>query len=179
MFCGKCGTPLNSNEKFCGNCGVKVDNTPVQQYNNMPVKKKLNSFIYIVPIVMVSVIIVAVLLILGSKSDGNSNIYGKWECNDDIIFKLNSNKTFEMYNKDDKDELYVKGKYRVNSKTKDTNKSNIMKYSLTLTANQRVVEGETYSGSLSNKYEIAMSTDDLDEMVMINEKTYNIYYCKK
>ena len=184
MFCGNCGAPLNSNEKFCGNCGAKQNNVQVQ--NNTLIQKKTNPVVYIVPIVIAIVVIITAIAIIsgvfhaiGSNSNSSSSIYGAWKCSDDTTIKLNKDKTFEMYDSHDKDELYVKGKYSIDEKIKDTNKANVVKYRLTLTTSYRVIDGETYDGLFSNKYEMALSTYNSDEMVMINEKTYNMYYCSK
>lgn len=176
MFCGNCGSPLNGKNSFCGNCGAQVNNTPTNQ--GMPTRKKINPIIYIIPII-VFIIVVAIIVAHSLNSNSSSDVYGTWNCQDDIAVVFNKDKTFVMYNTYDKAELYVKGKYSIDKKIKDTNKDNIIKYSLTLTASHRVVDGETYDGSLSNKYEMVLSTDNLNEMAMVNEKTYNIYYCSK
>ena len=168
MFCGNCGSPLNNKELFCGNCGIRV--------NGIPTQKKKNPVIYIVPIAIV-IVIVAVTFIFFSKTNDNSAIYGKWECNDHMIFKFDRNKTFEIYELYDKSELYVEGNYKINSKTED---DDTLKYRLTLTSDHRVVEGVSRdSYKMTNVYEISLSTNKPDEMVMISEKTYNTYYCKK
>ena len=176
MFCENCGSPLNGKNSFCGNCGAQVNNTPTNQ--GMPTRKKINPIIYIIPIVVI-VIIAAVFIIFNLKKD-NEAIYGKWECNDHMIFKFNSNKTFEIYEMYDKTELYVKGKYKIDGKSETTNS---IVYSLVLTSNYRIVDGETYNSSNSitkiNDYEAYLSTSNLDEMELISEAVYNTYYCEK
>ena len=96
--------------------------------------------------------------------------------NDDIAFILNSDYTFEMYYKANKNKLYINGKYEAEFKEYNENlKTN--SYTLTLIADERIINGVKSTNPYTTKYEIQL--DNKKSAFLINTGSYNMYACTK
>ena len=118
-------------------------------------------------------------------TDINEEMIGTWDCtsfgnrgNDEYIltYELYKDGTFKWYKYDDEINNHVYGKYDMSEVEKDetTLTNRFVKLHLKST---EFIENNKDSGPYESTYEVAIDTDK-KEQVLINEKTYNMYFCK-
>lgn len=122
--------------------------------------------------VILSIVIFVVVLIFIITSIFKS-YYGTWECNNDIILKIDSS-NFDMYTSDNS--TVVNSKYSVKKVNID---NNIQKFTLNASATKRIINGVEYDDSYTTQYEITIDSNHPNELAMINTVTYSIYECRK
>lgn len=72
----------------------------------------------------------------------------------------------------------VKGTYTYSDVEKDTELANTNYYKLVMTSNSITQNGKEVTGTKENTYEMGIDTSGKKKsLVMINEKTYTMYYC--
>lgn len=121
-------------------------------------------------ILSIVIFVVALILIISSVF---KNYYGTWECNNDIILKIDSS-NFDMYTSDKS--TIVNSKYSMKKVNID---NNIQKYTLNASATKRIINGVEYNDPYTTQYEITIDSDHPKELAMINTVTYSIYECRK
>lgn len=132
---------------------------------------------------LIPVVIIVVILIVsgmgfsifwGGSYISNNRLVGTWKDEaKGMYLVVNPNNTVELYTAD-KTQLYVKGKY-----TLEQDKKNELgdEYIMTITTNNRVLNGITYTDLYTTKF--SMVTGDYKTMVMMNVLTYTMYDLKK
>ena len=74
--------------------------------------------------------------------------------------------------------MTIKGKYEFEEIQKDTEIPNTKYYKITMNADTITQNGKTIDGTKENVYEAGITTSGGKKtMVMMNERTYNLYYC--
>ena len=121
-------------------------------------------------ILSIVIFVVALILIISSVF---KNYYGTWECNNDIILKIDSS-NFDMYTSDKS--TIVNSKYSMKKVNID---NNIQKYTLNASATKRIINGVEYNDPYTTQYEITIDSDHPKESAMINTVTYSVYECRK
>lgn len=121
-------------------------------------------------ILSIVIFVVALILIISSVF---KNYYGTWECNNDIILKIDSS-NFDMYTSDKS--TIVNSKYSMKKVNID---NNIQKYTLNASATKRIINGVEYNDPYTTQYEITIDSDHPKELAMINTVTYSVYECRK
>ena len=85
---------------------------------------------------------------------------------------------YSWYKYNDKTRNHVYGYYSYEDLHKSTADFGYKYYSLKLTPDEYVVDGEEKQNYATTKYEIGINNDE-DEAILMNESTYNMYYCYK
>ncbi len=187
MFCINCGKKLEADEKFCSVCGTRVEqanpNMNGQVIYNPVVNKKNNLPLIIVGII---VLVVAVMFVVPFDSEPSNPAVGTWDCksfysayeNDDAEFivtmKLNNDNKFLWSKYGDEVNNHVIGSYTFEDLEKTNNSGEYSYYNIKLTSEEYIVDGELQNEDYISEYEIGISND---EAILMNVKTYNMYYC--
>lgn len=186
-YCNVCGAPLGDNKNFCPECGSKISmtNNMEQQPMNKPTKKKGKRALWII-LAIIAVIIIAGYVfyakmmnyIENSYNDvegfyycgSEAKTYNKDDCSVTVWLSYNGDFSFEAK------DLIVRGKYIVEPEDKDDTFGKY--YLLNMKAESRFVNYELITDEYETQYELAI-TSDLNEAVLINTQTYNMYYCTR
>jgi len=190
VYCTECGTKNDESSQFCINCGKKLQkeliNNRIRKENISINKKKSNKALFIIlgiigGMLLLGIIIFVALLVIGINYIKEDWLTGTYSCgpiqnitetNTTMNFIVKEDKTFIMsYGRD-----IVSGKYEITNVDYDGDK-NSKKYELKLTANNRYLNGNSYTDDYSTNYELVI--DENDEAVLMNTKSMQIYYCKK
>lgn len=136
---------------------------------------------------------VAVLIIFGyilqDEFGLKDNYVGSYKCGGyysemsyddfkyDVSLDLNRDKTFKMiyYNNATGDSI-IKGTYEVEDNTGD---SKSKKYSITMNATERNVQGQLKTEPYTTKYSYVAAAEHEDYVFLMNELSYTMYWCKK
>lgn len=115
---------------------------------------------------------------------------GTWNCkafnngnNKDLEYvltlKLENNNKFKWYKYNDEKNNYAIGTYEFEDLKKTNNNGTASYYSVKLIGNEFVIDGELQNQVFNSQYEFAMSNDfdKLNEAIVMNANSYNIYYC--
>lgn len=193
-YCLSCGNELVQNVQPIPSYGQPINNfsQPVQQpmygqtvYMQQPVKKN-NTAGLVIGIIAGVLVFFFVVGVLARKTNP---VAGKWNCKSfngtnasgdylmTINFKYDKKFSWEKYN-DGKDN-YVTGKYTVKKVDKSNNNTDYKYYSIELKPEKYINNGEEKQAASSTKYEIGIidSKDGHRQAIMINNYSYNMYYC--
>ena len=119
---------------------------------------------------------VTTLLLAGCGKSDDEIFVGKWDCSSDTTIEFNSDGSFDMYNTKDKNSLDVIGKYSITNKDE---RDNTITYILSLTTNDRNIEGKKNADEYTTSYSLAIENENADIMAMVNVKNYNMYTCER
>lgn len=144
------------------------------EYNEMKTKKRNKMIITILIAVGVLALVVACFFVFKSVTDGPDTSYiAHWKCTDDMEFIIEEN-SFSMSYPSVNAAVY--GTYElVETKNKDNAKSFLMNF----TSNKRIVDGKTTTSPIKVQYEINISKEDENAMIMINSANYSTYNCTR
>lgn len=203
MFCKNCGNSINNNTQFCPYCGSKI----IQEISNSPVqgvpvyvtpyiqgKRKISTGSIIIISVAAFLLIVLPLfgIIISALSQGISKtpMEGTWDCKTfstsssgdyvtTITFEKNNKFTWAKYN--DTLNNYIKGDYTYSYVEKSNVQNNNKYYKVVFNGNDVVLNGQKSDETFNPEYEMGITTTDSGETqsVLINVKTYGMYYCYK
>ena len=121
-------------------------------------------------------------LVIKNDKTNPEPLYGNWICReldseeDDLGFNLDKKGNVEEYYPGDKEILDVIGKYTIDAK--EENDDNI-RYTITLTSNNRVVVGVKRNNNFKDKFIIEINTKEPKKMTLKDSTETNVFYCKK
>lgn len=202
VICRNCGNSIDNNTQFCPYCGNKV----VQEtlVNNAPVygvpvygtpyiqgQKKTNTGIIIVsilfPIIIVFIAILAV--VISSVSKKESPMYGVWDCktfssssSGNYVATINfMEDKFSWSKYNDQSNNYIYGDYKYSHIEKSNVQNNNEYFRVNFTSTEVVLDGKYSDETFNQEYEMGITKTDSDvkQAVLINTKTYGMYYCYK
>ena len=110
---------------------------------------------------------------------------GKWNCklydgtkeyDYAVTFEFNDDNTFGWYEYGNESNASVTGEYEYNEVTKSNGMAGSKYYSVEMESNSFTNNGSTSTDKYTSKYEFGINSYG-DEAVVINEATYNMYYC--
>lgn len=110
---------------------------------------------------------------------------GKWNCklydgskeyDYAVTFEFDDDNKFEWYKYEDKANTNVTGDYEYNEVTKSNGIEGTKYYSVEMESESFTNDGSTTTDKYTSKYEFGINSYG-DEAVVINEATYNMYYC--
>lgn len=144
------------------------------EYNEMKTKQRNKMILTVLIAVGAIAIIVGCFIVFKSVTDVPDTSYiAHWKCTDDMEFVIEE-ESFSMSYPSANAAVY--GTYElVETKNKDTGKAYLMNF----TSKKRVVEGKTTTSPIKVQYEINISKENENEMIMINSANYSIYNCTR
>lgn len=99
------------------------------------------------------------------------SIYGKWYSpNKDMYLEIDKDGNFELYTSDKKTSV-IKASYTME---KDTTDQKYVEYVLTVSAKERIVNGESLTSPYTTKFSLILE-DNGTSMGMMNWVSYNLY----
>ena len=121
------------------------------------------------------------------KSMPSNPVIGTWDCkafnngyNEDldyiITMKLNNDNQFKWNKYNDENNNYVIGNYEFQDLHKTNNNGTANYYSIILTGDEFVSDGQLQTELYKSQYEMGI-IKDADEAILMNVSTYNMYYC--
>lgn len=121
------------------------------------------------------------------RQTSDNYVSGTWNCksfdgsgesdNYIVTMKLNNDYTF-YWGKYNDDENYVTGTYTFEDLEKKNNSGDYSYYNVKLDGDEYVVDGVKQTEEYKSEYEIGItSIATKKQAVMINPRTYNMYYC--
>lgn len=148
-------------------------------------KNKVGLILNIISLALAIPLLILYAFVLESRP-ANPTI-GTWDCkafnngyNEDLDYiftlKLNNDDEFKRNKYNDENKNYVIGKYEFEDLHKTNNNGTANYYSIILTGDEFVSDGELQSDPYRSEYEMGI-IKDADEAILMNFQTYNMYYC--
>jgi len=79
MFCEKCGSQVENNEKFCGSCGAVVDRQKPSVGNVQSTKTNNHKKIGMITCAVVLLVVIGIITIFISGNNIDRSLVGTWE----------------------------------------------------------------------------------------------------
>ena len=126
---------------------------------------------------LIPVGIILGLIILGSwVQESGELLYGEWDCGSNIKVSFMRNKSFEMYNSNDKNDMDIIGQFTIDEVEQD---GSDIEYTITMKTNNRTLLGQKFTDEYTTQYAITMDSTSQKEIAMMNTISSNIYICEK
>ena len=128
-------------------------------------EKKFNYRRIITIFIVLVVWAIILLLFVDTKP-----MYGKWNCGDNIVIEFNRTRTFEIYNTDNRDEVYIEGTYKAKRQKVGLPK---IRYDVTLEAD------EEFKSDYPKNLLVSQNQKNMRKMTITDKDTNIKYTCKK